>query len=222
MVITIVNWEKYTGADFRKCVAPWWFKVSIDLFLGIENIQIGLEPKGFWTTLLAYAAKNKKAAFVYDTRIFSLATGLTPSAQDRYLEMFINLGWLTHPDNIRRSSGDHPDNFRLEEIEEREKKEEQNKTAPSEPTDAQQPSPKGVPFTVPDKSRQVWFKLYQDVAWIEREIQKAEAWCVANPRRAPKKDFARFVNNWLSRGWEDRRKTVTTPAARIRQIEELV
>jgi len=31
------------------------------------------------------------------------------------------------------------------------------------------------------------------------EILRAEAWLVANPRRANKKDLARFVHNWLSR-----------------------
>jgi hypothetical protein len=32
-----------------------------------------------------------------------------------------------------------------------------------------------------------------------QEILKAEAWLAANPTRAPRKDLARFFNNWLSR-----------------------
>ena len=31
------------------------------------------------------------------------------------------------------------------------------------------------------------------------EILKAEAWLVANPARAPRKDLARFLHNWLGR-----------------------
>jgi len=35
-----------------------------------------------------------------------------------------------------------------------------------------------------------------------QEILKAEAWLMANPSRAPRKDLARFLNNWLSRAGE--------------------
>ena len=34
------------------------------------------------------------------------------------------------------------------------------------------------------------------------EILKAEAWLTANPTRAPRKDLARFLHNWLSRAGE--------------------
>ena len=34
------------------------------------------------------------------------------------------------------------------------------------------------------------------------EVLKAEAWLTANPTRAPKKDLARFLHNWLTRAGE--------------------
>lgn len=34
---------------------------------------------------------------------------------------------------------------------------------------------------------------------VEATIRKADAWCVANPERAPRTRHARFVNSWLSR-----------------------
>ena len=34
------------------------------------------------------------------------------------------------------------------------------------------------------------------------EILKAEAWLTANPTRAPRKDLARFLHNWLARAGE--------------------
>jgi len=37
---------------------------------------------------------------------------------------------------------------------------------------------------------------------LPAEILKAEAWLVANPARAPRKDLARFLNNWLTRAKE--------------------
>jgi hypothetical protein len=35
-----------------------------------------------------------------------------------------------------------------------------------------------------------------------KEILKAEAWLTANPTRAPRKDLARFLSNWLERAGE--------------------
>jgi hypothetical protein len=36
-----------------------------------------------------------------------------------------------------------------------------------------------------------------------QELLKAEAWLRSNPRRAPRKDFARFVHAWLARAERD-------------------
>lgn len=37
---------------------------------------------------------------------------------------------------------------------------------------------------------------------VRAEIAKATAWCRANPTRAPRRDFDRFVNGWLNRAAE--------------------
>lgn len=31
------------------------------------------------------------------------------------------------------------------------------------------------------------------------QIRKAGSWCKSNPKRAPKSDYPRFLNGWLSR-----------------------
>jgi len=51
-----------------------------------------------------------------------------------------------------------------------------------------------------------WVSLYPDPAWIKSEIGKAWVWCKSNPKRAPRAAWARFLSQWLSRGWEDYRK----------------
>lgn len=53
-----------------------------------------------------------------------------------------------------------------------------------------------------------WLATYQDPEWLKMELKKASNWIHANPKKAPKSDFARFLNNWLSRGWEQHRKTI--------------
>ena len=53
-------------------------------------------------------------------------------------------------------------------------------------------------FAIPDAIRQSWATAYPGID-INRETAKALAWCQNNPRRAPKKDFGRFLNSWLGR-----------------------
>jgi hypothetical protein len=72
----------------------------------------------------------------------------------------------------------------------------------------------------------LWVETYEDQEWVDLEIKKALAWLDANPRKAPKKNFARFVTSWLSRGWESHRKSIPSRKAweaesRILTREEL-
>lgn len=56
--------------------------------------------------------------------------------------------------------------------------------------------------------QEAWLDCYQDEKWITQELFKAIVWLTANPKRAPKKDFGRFISNWLSRSFESYRKTI--------------
>lgn len=47
-------------------------------------------------------------------------------------------------------------------------------------------------------------QAFPEPAFIMGEARKAVAWEEANPARR-KKDFARFLNNWLARAWDSRR-----------------
>ena len=58
-----------------------------------------------------------------------------------------------------------------------------------------------------------WKEAYPNVD-IQTQLAKAKAWLISNPSKA-KKDFAKFINNWLSRSMEMPGQTVyaepTTP-----------
>lgn len=58
-------------------------------------------------------------------------------------------------------------------------------------------------FTLPSAIRESWAAAYPGVD-IDRESARAFAWCKSNPRKAPKKDFGRFLNGWLSRAKPNR------------------
>lgn len=52
--------------------------------------------------------------------------------------------------------------------------------------------------------QRAWLEAYPDSGWVVGEIKKAIAWEAANPGRK-KKQFARFMGNWLSKGWDNRK-----------------
>lgn len=59
----------------------------------------------------------------------------------------------------------------------------------------------------------LWVKTYGDKEWLRQEILKAIAWLDANKAKAPKKNFARFLGNWFSKGWEWHRKSLPSEKA---------
>jgi len=76
------------------------------------------------------------------------------------------------------------------------------------------------------KAQELWIKTYQDREWIQGELHKADAWYETNAHKSPKKEFGRFYNNWLSRGWENHRKGLKslpshTPDYHIEQMKRL-
>ena len=59
--------------------------------------------------------------------------------------------------------------------------------------------------TIKIQTQMAWLATYEDPEWIVQEIKKALTWIIENPKRKPK-IFSRFMVNWLSRGWERKRK----------------
>jgi hypothetical protein len=51
---------------------------------------------------------------------------------------------------------------------------------------------------ITENQMDAWSAAYPGVE-IDQEIKRAAAWCVSNPASAPKSDFGRYLNSWLSR-----------------------
>ena len=60
--------------------------------------------------------------------------------------------------------------------------------------------------TVKQDAQRVWLATYPNDKWLMHEFRKAKAWLVTNADKSPKKNIARFLNNWLSNGFESYRK----------------
>lgn len=67
----------------------------------------------------------------------------------------------------------------------------------------------------------LWVKTYPDTEWVDMEIKKAITWLDANPKRRPKRSFTRFIANWLSRGWEQHRKTIASNTPKEKTIDQI-
>lgn len=55
---------------------------------------------------------------------------------------------------------------------------------------------------VPKETQQAFLDAYPDPQWVAQQAFKALAWEVMNPAKR-KKNFPRFLGNWLSRGWDE-------------------
>lgn len=75
---------------------------------------------------------------------------------------------------------------------------------------------------VKTSTQMLWLKTYGDSDWLKQEFLKVITWLDANPAKRPKKNYARFIGGWLSRGWEWHRKTIQSqPAGQKSVLEEL-
>jgi hypothetical protein len=54
------------------------------------------------------------------------------------------------------------------------------------------------------ETQHAWSEAYPEADWICGEVRKAIAWETANPSRR-KKNFGKFMTNWLNSGWDKRR-----------------
>lgn len=98
-----------------------------------------------------------------------------------------------------------------------EKRREEKRKPPTVPpvTDSTKPIPESIQAAlVQTRLLNATKRLWEPAYWqshiratngsveYAQEILKAEAWLTANPSRAPKKDLARFLGNWLTRAGE--------------------
>jgi hypothetical protein len=128
--------------------------------------------------------------------------------------------------SVRRMSASCPHDERtdcgLEERRGEEKREEYIPAAPvptSKPQAARSPSKPAVSWSadagwggITDADRQEWAAAYPG-AVLEQELAKATAWLRANPKRAGRRNWRRFIVGWLQR-CQDKGGTVRTPGVR--------
>lgn len=59
-----------------------------------------------------------------------------------------------------------------------------------------------------------WIDTYPK-EFVEEELKKARSWILSNEHKAPKSAWGRFFNSWLSRGWDNYRKTLKSNPTKL-------
>lgn len=195
--ITISNWQRHQPTS-DKVRHPHWFKVHNSIATSESLFSLSAAQKWIWVCILAECSRKKSDSITLNLDYASRHFDVPKKVILETIEILTQNQTLTI--NCQSTDG----SLTLEENREEEKRIEKKRAATS---GAEAPVIAEFP-TISQKLFDSWLQTYQDQAWINLEIKKAHAWIHANPRKAPKTDFARFLNNWLSRGWENYRKTI--------------
>lgn len=201
-MIQVEGWERFNTQTALK--TPSWFKVSTKIASSQSLFGLPISAKWFFICLLAEAMNQRKGKFSLNIKWAAQQWDLKKQDISEAID------FLTERKLLRIDSESTPnqcgalsetDKNRLEEI-----REDKNRLEGAEVGTAVLLS---APFdTITNELFNSWLKTYEDETWIRLEISKAASWIVANPKKAPKKDFGRFLNNWLSRGWDTYRKSI--------------
>lgn len=218
MRLAILNWEKFNA---RKDVKnPSWFRLSHSLFEDHEFYDFTHAELLSWLYILCLASQKSSSQvfvnFAHLERVGRIKKKDFEGAIKKLEQLNIVLVDVTSTLRERDVDDTHTCATR-QTI--------HNKTIHNTTTaDLASPTSTDVSATPIDCSdlsskgnellqnagadlQRAWLETYQDQAWIKQEVNKASAWILANPRKAPKK-FGAFMNNWLSRAWESYRKTL--------------
>lgn len=190
MEISILKWDEYNSK--RDLKTPFWFKVNVNIGQSRSLFGLSCSTKWVWICLLSEAMRQRSGKFNLNVEWASHFWGLKKSDIIEAVNLLNENGLLTldsHSTPTTLPLDSHPEKSREEEnrVEER-----------------------ATAEFVPKELREAWVKTYGDEKWIDFEIKKSQSWIVANKSKAPKSQFDRFYNGWLSRGWEQRRTSIPT------------
>lgn len=224
MAIEIVDWGKhYENNRTKELKKMTWVPMPIRHdgagYRQLLDHPNGAAHFGAWCALVEVAAscdtrgtllRNGSAALTEAD--FARMTGIPESIWREVLPRLLTIGWINNYEptqNPAGSCGIGPhvvamNGMEWNGMEEKGKKEVSTPTAPTRST-ASVPKAdfnfeSGLFLGISDERVDGWSKAYPALD-VETELAKAAAWLVANPAKR-KKNYMRFLVNWLSRAQE--------------------
>jgi hypothetical protein len=225
--VTILNWEKYHP---RKDVSnPSWFRFQNRVWNDSQFHSFSAEERWIWVCLLSIASQKNTAKLEFSTEWLSVHSGASVATIENALEKLSRNACVTctlrpRTQTLRsRTQTLRPRDVRGRNITRHNKtditeqditKEDITKTFcsevletnPSEPTEKEE----SLLNKTSELVRKKILELYTDSEFISGELKKMEIWLATNPERSPKsqRGWSNFVSKWLSRGWEQYRKSI--------------
>ena len=218
--IEVLNWEKFNvRSDIKK---QTWFRINNDMALGPQFFGLNSDQKWLWIVILSLVSIKNGEKILWNAAYIKQVTGISEDDQNSAIEIFEEFGFLccsrtrskSHPNGSVRIRNESVTNPCLHTYIHTDKQTNSDTTHTAtsgcSPVIASLADPliDEVLKSVKPEIIDAWLKLYNDDAWVKRELQQAVVWCRANPSRKPKSDYGRFFTKWLSRSWERHRKTL--------------
>lgn len=204
--IKFKNWDKYNKRQ-KDIKRPYWFAMSNEIFLDPFYSELTDQERQAFIWLLCEASRqNKYGEVEISKRLFHQITGYKCSVLDSTIHKLLK---------SERAAGSRQDGGRIATAT-RQDKTEQDRTehdrtslvssdeSLSHPEELREVVDIFTDRRVKATVTQSWATAFPDPRWLMGEIRKAIAWENANPARR-KKDFGRFMTNWLMKGWDSRR-----------------
>lgn len=201
--ITIVNWEKHQPRkDIKK---PWWF--SLDNRITEDDKLQSLDSDEFraFIHLLCLASQANSGSFSVNLTKAVRISGIAKIVFVRTIKKLTDFNIISQP--VRdpytiRTDAVHDPYTILQDTTRQDIIREDTATVEISTDCVLDPYRSKITSEIWDG----WIKAFGDDQWVDAEINKAIAWIRTNPKKAPKSNFNRFFNNWLSTGWDRHRK----------------
>lgn len=214
VTIKFNNWDKYNkrAKDIKN---PYWFSMSNNFFYDPEFYDFTPEEKCTFFYMLAEASRggNYGECSIAETH-YARITGLKSIVFNSTLSklLILKVAAVSRQDGGRMAAGILP----LQDSTVQNKTEQNTIASSDDSLSAKEilfpevyQGVHGILYDrgVSKKLVQSWLATFPDPHWVTCEINKALSWEFANEKRK-KKDFGRFITNWMTRGW-DKRSTAT-------------
>jgi hypothetical protein len=214
-IYAISEWsDHFEKSQTKKCKNARWVPVPIQ-HDGKGYRRLAMLPEfpeifAAWILILQVASKMPERGVLADTdgpltpEDLSFMTGLKAKHFEKALSVLSDasykIGWIEARTAVECQSNGAPPTG--QDITEQDKTE-QSTLAPNGKA-VSKPSPirfdkESQEFSgIADKQISKWVEAYPAVD-VKIEILKAAQWLVANPKKAPRSNYNRFLTNWLSR-----------------------
>jgi len=207
--IEIPSFEKWNPDTGRP---RHWFKMDTCWYIDPRIRSLGPQGGYLWCVILANYSRSRSQLSCNSIATLSKVSGIHAKA---LANLIVKLAKL----QLCRVTIKP---LRIEEKRIEEKRGEGTEVRIPDPPKTKARRASAPPATLPEIFSRDWVRsqlnggweeaklIYPDAEWIDKELSKMAVWLNANRRKSPKNHsgWTRFIMSWLSRGWEDYRKTL--------------